>query len=226
MRSSLIPVYTIRLPNVHVCTMFQCSRPHRTWEKCDENFHIKGYGMAEWQNHRVTEWRKDKANPIKPPLFQSGAIIKGHISSSSLIPVYKIHLLTIHMCTKFQPARPEKVWRKMLMFVNWTEKKNEEIKGRKSNSSLIPVYKIHLPSIYVCTKFLSSWPHSSWEMCDEKFQCWKLGRKKKEEIKTWISSSSLILVHDTSAHCPRVYQFFQSSRPHSSREKCDKKFQC
>ena len=30
--------------------------------------------------------------------------------------------------------------------------------------------------------------------------------------------------NDTSAHCPRVYNFFQSSRPHSSREKCDKNF--
>ena len=29
-----------------------------------------------WQNDRTTEFWKDKANPVQPPLFQSGAIIK------------------------------------------------------------------------------------------------------------------------------------------------------
>ena len=32
--------------------------------------------------------------------------IKGQISSSSLIPVYTIHLPTVHVCTKFQSSRP------------------------------------------------------------------------------------------------------------------------
>ena len=63
-----------------------------------------------------------------------------------------------------------KVWRKILKFENWRERKiNEEIKGQVSNSSLIPVYTIHLPTVQVCTKFQSSRPHSSWEKCDEKF---------------------------------------------------------
>ena len=36
--SSLIPVHTIHLPTVHVCTKFQSSRPHSSWEKYDEKF--------------------------------------------------------------------------------------------------------------------------------------------------------------------------------------------
>ena len=50
---------------------------------------------------------------------------------------------------------------------------------------------IHLPTVHMCTNFQSSRPHSSQEKCDEKFQCWKLERKKNE-IKEQISSSSLI----------------------------------
>ena len=85
---------------------------------------------------------------------------------------------------------------------------------------------IHLPTVHVCTNFQSSRPHSSWKKCDEKFQCWKLERKKNEEIKGWISSSSLIPVY--MIHLPTVHVCtkFQSSRPRSSREKCDNKFQC
>ena len=129
------------------------------------------------------------------------------------------------------------------MFENWETKKNEEIKGWTSSSSLIPVNKTHLPTVYVCTKFQSFRPHSFWEKCDEKFRCWKLERKKNEEIKGWISSSSSLIPvylihlptvnvctkfhkgtnkqlqpdsskHDTSAHCPRVYQvsIFQASQ--------------
>ena len=36
--SCLIPVYTIHLPTVHLCTKFQSSRPHNSWEKCEEIF--------------------------------------------------------------------------------------------------------------------------------------------------------------------------------------------
>ena len=47
---------------------------------------------------------------------------------------------------------------------------------------MILVDMIHLPNVHVYTKFQSSRPHSSREKCDEKFQCWKLERKKNEEI--------------------------------------------
>ena len=36
--SSLIPVYTIYMPTVHVCTKFQSSTSHSSWEKCDKKF--------------------------------------------------------------------------------------------------------------------------------------------------------------------------------------------
>ena len=145
-----------------------------------------------------------------------------------------IHLSTVYVCTKFQSSRPHSSWEKSdEKFQYWKleRKKNEEIKGWISSSSLILVYMIHLPTLHVCTNFQSSRSHSSREKCDEKFQCWKLERKKNEEIKGQISSSSLIPVnmiigekekwrnkgmnkqqqpdsgiHDTSAHCPCVYQ--------------------
>ena len=157
--------------------------------------------------------------------------IKGWISSSSLIPVYKIHLPTVHVCTFFfQSSRPHSSREKCEeKFQCWKleKKKNKEIKGWISSSSLILVYMIHLPTVHVCTLFFqSSRPHSSWEKCDKKFQCWKLERKKNEEIKGQISNSSLILVHMIHRPTVHVCTKFQSSRPHSSREKCDKKIQC
>ena len=149
-------------------------------------------------------------------------------SSSSLIPIYMIHLPTIYVCTKFQSSRPHSSWWKCdEIFQCWKleRKKNEEMRWI-SSCSLIRVYMIDLPTVHKCTNFQSSRPHSSWEKSDEKFQCWKLERKKNEEIKGWISSSSLILVY--MIHLPTVHTCtnYQPSRPHSSREKCDKKFLC
>ena len=64
---------------------------------------------------------------------------------------------------------PEKRVMKNFNVENW-RKKNEEIKGQISSSSLIPVHMIHLPIVHVCTKFQSSRPQSR-EKCDQKFQC-------------------------------------------------------
>ena len=76
-RSSLIPVYTIHLSTVHMCTKFQPSRPHSSWEKCDENFHLKGYGMTESQNHsdRMTEGQGKSS--IAPTFSKRG--YKNHV---------------------------------------------------------------------------------------------------------------------------------------------------
>ena len=104
------------------------------------------------------------------------------------------------------------------MFENWREWK---IKGQISSSSLIPVYTIHLPTVHVRTKFQPSRPHSSWEKCDEKFQCLKIGEKEK-----WIKRPIHISVY--TIHLPTVHMCtkFQSSRPHSFWEKYDEKFLC
>ena len=152
--------------------------------------------------------------------------IIGWISSSSLILVYMIHLPTVHTCTKFQSSGPHSSWEKCdEKFQCWKleRKKNEEIKGWISSSSLISVHLIHLPTVQVYTNsnlLGLTVPKKS----DEKFQCWKLERKKNEEIKGWIGSSSLIPVY--MIHLPTVHVCtkFQSSRPHSSQEKCDEKF--
>ena len=203
--NSLILVYMIHLPTVHVCSNFQPSRPHSSREKYDKIFQC---------------WKLER---------KKNEEIKGWIRSSSLFLVYMIHLPTVHMCTNFQSSRPRSSLEKCdEIFQCWKleRKKNEEIKGWISSSSLILVYLIYLPIVYACTNFQSSRPHSSREKCDKQFQCWKLERRKNEEIMRWISSSSLIPVY--MIHLPTVYGWtkFQSSRPHSSWEKSDEKFQC
>ena len=83
--SSLIPVYMIHLPTVHVCTKFQSSRPHSSWEKCDEKFlfeRLRNDWITEWQNPRMTE---NKANPVQPPLFQSGAVKRYSPTDTSFV---------------------------------------------------------------------------------------------------------------------------------------------
>ena len=57
------------------------------------------------------------------------------------------------------------------------------------------------------------------------FSVWKFGRKENEEIKGWISSSSLIPIYLIELYTVHVCTKLQSSRPHSSWEKCNKKFQ-
>ena len=64
---------------------------------------------------------------------------------------------------------PKKSVTNILMFENWSEKK-EEIMGQISSSSLIPACMIHLPTVHVCTNFQTSRPHNSQEKYDEKFQ--------------------------------------------------------
>ena len=88
----------------------------------------------------------------------------------------------------------------------------------------IPVYKIQLPIVHVCTKFQSSRPQSSWEKCDKNFKVWKLERKKNEEIKGWISRKSPIPVYTIHQPIVHVCTKFQPFRPHSSWEKSDEKF--
>ena len=156
--SSLIPLYTIHPPTVHMCYKFQSSRPHSSWEKCDKNFLCL----------KICEKEKQKQN-------------KGN-KSSSPIPVYTIHPSIFYMCNKFQPSRPHSSWEKCdekFSCLKTGEKDNWKIKGRISSSSPIPVYTIHLSTVHVCTKFQPSRPHSSWEKCDKNFQCLKIGEKEK-----------------------------------------------
>ena len=145
-----------------------------------------------------------------------------------MIPVYTIHPPIFYVRNKLQPSWPHSYGEKCdekFSCLKIGEKEKWKIKGRISTNSLIPVYRIHLPTVHVCTKFQPSRPHSSWEKFDKKFQfvC-NLEGKKNEEINGWISRSSLILVYTIHMNVVHVCTMFQSSRPHSSWEKCDEKF--
>ena len=97
---------------------------------------------------------------------------------------------------------PEKSATKIFNVWKLERKKTEEIKGQISSSILIPVYMIHLPTVHVYTKF-----QPSWEECDEKIQYLKIGEKEK-----WRNNGTNKQqqpdsgIHNTSAHCPHVYQ--------------------
>ena len=58
--SSLIPVYTIHAPIVHMCTKFQISRPHSSWDKCDKNYKCLIIGEKEkWKNKGTNTQQPD-----------------------------------------------------------------------------------------------------------------------------------------------------------------------
>ena len=109
--SSLIPVQTIHLPTVHerkkitgpitAAAWFRYTRYIHPFSKCVTSFNLLGLTVPEksvTKNFNV--WKLERK-------------IKGRISSSSLTPVYTIHLPTVHMCTKFQPSRPHSSWEKI-----------------------------------------------------------------------------------------------------------------
>ena len=99
--------------------------------------------------------------------------------------------------SNYSPAMVPSEEEDKLVTENWRDGKKEEIKGRISISSLIPVYTIYRASLHVCIKFQLSMPHSSWEKKLQQFQCLETGEKVNEEIKGWISTSSPILAYTT-----------------------------
>ena len=98
---------------------FQYTRYICPLSMCVQSFNLLGLTVPEksvTKNFNVWKLERKKNEEIK-----------WWISSSSLIPVYTIHLPTVHVCTKFQSSRPHSswektVWRKML-FENWRERK-------------------------------------------------------------------------------------------------------
>ena len=126
-----LSVYTIHPPIVHMGIMFQPSRPHSSWERCDKNIL-----MFEKIKKQICSSRLIPIHTIHLPIvhvctqFQSSGHhssqekcdenfniwilekekIKGQISSSILVLVYTIHPPTVHVCTKFQPSRPHSSW--------------------------------------------------------------------------------------------------------------------
>ena len=101
------------------------------------------------------KWRNKGMNKQQQP--DSGI----HDTSANCPRVYQV---TTIQASQFL----RNVWRKILMSENWT-KKNEEIMGWISSSSLIPIYMIHLPTVHVCTKYQLSRSHNFLEKGDKKF---------------------------------------------------------
>ena len=100
--------------------------------------------------------------------------IKGQISSSSsLILIYTWYICPLSMCVPSINLSGLAVSEKSVTknFNNWRleRKKNEEIKGQISSSSMIPVYMIHLPTVHMWTMVQPSRPYSFWEKCDKEF---------------------------------------------------------
>ena len=76
--------------------------------------------------------------------------IKGWVSSSRLILVYTIHLLTVHVCAKFQPSRPHSFWVWEKCDENFKCLKIGEKKWRNkgTNKQQQPEYGIHNTSVH------------------------------------------------------------------------------
>ena len=87
-------------PIVHMCTMFQPSRPYSSWEKSDEKFQCLKIGEKE-------KWRNKETNKQQQPDSSIYDI------SAQCVPIFNLLGLAV----------PEKVWRKILMFENWRERK-------------------------------------------------------------------------------------------------------
>ena len=134
-----LSVYMIHPPIVHVGIMFQPSRPHSSWEKCDKNILM----FENWTKRKM----KNKGTIMQQP-------------PDSSIHNTATHCPHMHqVSTKFLGLTvPEKSVTKL--FNVWILEK-EKTKGRISNSSLILVYTIHPSTVHVCTEFQPSRPHSS-----------------------------------------------------------------
>ena len=146
--------------------------------------------FENWRERKLKKWRWIRAaawfwhTRYFPPL-------------SMCVPSFNLLGLTV---PENSATKKFKVWKLV-------RKKNQEINGWICSGSLIPVQDIHLPTVYVYTKFQSSRPHSSWEKCHEKFQCLKIGEKEKWRNRGMNKQQKPDSgIHHTSAHCPCVYQ--------------------
>ena len=155
-----------------------------------------------FENWRERKWRNKGTNKQQPDFGIH------HTSAHCPLPTYvpNFNLLGLTVCDE-SVTKNFNVWK-------LERKKNEVIKGQIRVAAWF-LHTIHLPTVHICTKFHSSRPHSSWEKCDEKFQCMKTGEKEKwrnkEMNKQQQPDSGIQMqpdsgIHDTSAHCPRVYQ--------------------
>ena len=126
--SSVIPVYTIHLPIVHMFTRFQPSMPHNSWEKC------------EWRKNLMFEnWRERKMKTLKGTNKQQQPDSCIHDTSAHCPRVYQVSLSTcVPSFNILGLTFPEKSVTKTFNVWKLERKKNGEIKGQISSSSLFP----------------------------------------------------------------------------------------
>ena len=107
--------------------------------------------------------------------------IMGWISMSSLIPLYTIHPLFVHVCTKFQHSTCRPVWQ--TFWALWTGVKEKWIKGRIRAAAWF-WYTRYIYPLSMCVPSLNFIGHTIPAKIETKFfNIWKLERKKTEDIK-------------------------------------------
>ena len=98
---------------------------------------------------------------------------------STCVPSFNLLGLTI----------PEKSVRKFFNVWKLEKRKNEKISGQIRAAAWFWYTRYILP-FSTCNKCQPSRPHSSWEKCDEKFSCLKIGEKEKWKIKGQIRAAA------------------------------------
>ena len=136
--SSMIRVYTILPPIVHVGIKFQPSRPHSSWETCDERRKI-----LMFENWKERKMKNKETNKQQQPDF-------GIHDTSAYCPcVYQASSFTASQFLR-------KVWRKSVMFENWRERKSKRMNKQQQPDSGIHDTSAHCPCLYQVSTFLAS----------------------------------------------------------------------
>ena len=158
--------------------------------------------LSEEKDKFVTEnWRKRKkwTNKATNKQQQPNSCINHTCTHCPHVPSFKFLGL----------KAPEKNVTKIVNVWKLERKKNKEIKGQTSGSSLILV---HPPTVNKCTKFKLFWPHSSGEKCDENFKFLNIGEKVKKGQARSSSLTAVYMIHPPIDHVCIKCQLY---RPHN-----------
>ena len=123
--SSLIQVYTIHPPIVHVCTKFQPQGLNSSWEKCDEKF-----SFERLQNYGITEGQGKSS--IAPTFSKRGyneffsKLRLKYFSSfniQSIISTNQMHFVAIHLCF-YCNTNILQIWVALVIWLSWQHSHN------------------------------------------------------------------------------------------------------
>ena len=196
----------IHLPTVHVCTKFQSSRLHSSWEKCDKKF-----SFERLRKQKFLLEREKKTNKGADKQLEADSLLQ-------VIP---------NICKKFQNPRRSSSWEifdtNFPMYYTGVrdgqkEKWKKKAKKAKINHSILIFFPtIYLAPLKVYTKFEDSGSHRSRDFCDRNF----IG-EKNGQIKGLISRR-LILFYTIQQFIPNICTKFQNPKCSSSWEIFDEK---